>query len=90
VQKLLPLLQRRVGLFVVDEARCISDWGHNFRPDYRRILQVMKLLPPGVSVLCTTATANDHVVRDIETQIPNRFQTSRSGAAPSCLVAPAL
>ncbi len=70
MQKLLPLLQGRVGLFVVDEAHCISDWGHDFRPDYRRILQVMKLLPTGVPVLCTTATANDRVVRDIETQIP--------------------
>ncbi|MBI3852024.1 MAG: RecQ family ATP-dependent DNA helicase [Verrucomicrobia bacterium] len=70
MRKLLPLLQGRVGLFVVDEAHCISDWGHDFRPDYRRILQVMKLLPPGVPVLCTTATANDRVVRDIETQIP--------------------
>ena len=70
MQTLLPLLQGRVGLFVVDEAHCISDWGHDFRPDYRRILQVMKLLPPGIPVLCTTATANDRVVRDIETQIP--------------------
>src|SRR5688572_29580980 len=71
LKKLLPLLQGRVGLFVVDEAHCISDWGHDFRPDYRRILQVMKLLPPDVPVLCTTATANDRVVRDIETQIPH-------------------
>lgn len=70
MKKLLPLLQGRIGLFVVDEAHCISDWGHDFRPDYRRILQVMKLLPPGVPVLCTTATANDRVVRDIESQIP--------------------
>ncbi len=70
MKKLLPLLQGRVGLFVVDEAHCISDWGHDFRPDYRRILQVMKLLPAGVPVLCTTATANDRVVRDIESQIP--------------------
>jgi ATP-dependent DNA helicase RecQ len=69
MEKLLPLLQGRVGLFVVDEAHCISDWGHDFRPDYRRIVRVMELLPPGVPVLCTTATANDRVVRDIETQI---------------------
>src|SRR5205814_5826818 len=70
MQKLLPLLQGRVGLFVVDEAHCISDWGHDFRPDYRRIVQVMKRLPAGVPVRGTTATANDRVVRDIETQIP--------------------
>ncbi len=70
MRKLLPLLQGRVGLFVVDEAHCISDWGHDFRPDYRRIVQMMKLLPRGVPVLCTTATANNRVVRDIETQIP--------------------
>lgn len=69
MQKLLPLLQGRIGLFVVDEAHCISDWGHDFRPDYRRIVRVMGMLPPGVPVLCTTATANDRVVRDIETQI---------------------
>src|SRR5947208_10455100 len=70
MQKLLPLLQGRVGLFVVDEAHCISDWGHDFRPDYRRIVQVMKLLPTGVPVLCTTANASDRLVPDIETQIP--------------------
>ncbi|MBM3888255.1 MAG: ATP-dependent DNA helicase RecQ [Verrucomicrobia bacterium] len=69
MQKLLPLLQGRVGLFVVDEAHCISDWGHDFRPDYRRIVRVMEVLPPNVPVLCTTATANDRVVRDIEAQI---------------------
>lgn len=69
-QKLLPLLQQRVGLFVVDEAHCISDWGHDFRPDYRRIVQVIEMPHPGTPVLCTTATANDRVVRDIESQIP--------------------
>src|SRR6476661_184856 len=58
LQKLLPLFQGHIGLFVVDEAHCISDWGHDFRPDYRRIVREMQLLPPGVPVLCTTATAN--------------------------------
>jgi ATP-dependent DNA helicase RecQ len=71
LQKLLPLVSGRLGLFIVDEAHCISDWGHDFRPDYRRIVRVLRVLPPGVPVLCTTATANDRVVRDIETQIPN-------------------
>src|SRR5690242_10845890 len=71
LQKLLPLVQGRIGMFVVDEAHCISDWGHDFRPDYRRIVRVVRLLPPRVPVLCTTATANDRVVQDIEAQIPH-------------------
>lgn len=71
LQKLLPLIQGNIGMFVVDEAHCISDWGHDFRPDYRRIVRVLRLLPPKVPVLCTTATANDRVVRDIEAQIPH-------------------
>ena len=58
-------------MFVVDEAHCISDWGHDFRPDYRRIVRILRLLPPKVPVLCTTATANDRVVQDIESQIAN-------------------
>ena len=74
--KLLPTMQRNLGMFVVDEAHCISDWGHDFRPDYRRIVRVLKLLPAGLPVLCTTATANDRVVRDIESQIP-RLQVMR-------------
>src|SRR3954464_5693965 len=70
VQKLLPLVQGSIGIVVVDEAHCISDWGHDFRPDYRRIVRILRMLPPRVPVLCTTATANDRVVKDIETQIP--------------------
>lgn len=69
LQKLLPLIQGQIGLFVVDEAHCISDWGHDFRPDYRRIVRVLRHLPAGVPVLCTTATANNRVVRDVESQI---------------------
>src|SRR4051794_6224147 len=68
-RRLLPLIQRQIGMFVVDEAHCISDWGHDFRPDYRRIVRVLPLLPPGVPVLCTTATANNRVVTDIQSQI---------------------
>src|SRR5690242_15276374 len=69
--KLLPLVQGRIGMFVVDEAHCISDWGHDFRPDYRRIVRVLQVLPAGLPVLCTTATANNRVVQDIALQIPN-------------------
>jgi ATP-dependent DNA helicase RecQ len=65
----LPDLLRSVGLFVVDEAHCISDWGHDFRPDYRRIQRIIEQLPAGVPVLCTTATANDRVVGDIVDQL---------------------
>ena len=71
LQKLLPLIQGSIGMFVVDEAHCISDWGHDFRPDYRRIVRVLRVLPPKVPVLCTTATANNRVVQDIESQISN-------------------
>jgi ATP-dependent DNA helicase RecQ len=67
--ELLPLFAQRVGLLVVDEAHCISDWGHDFRPDYRRIEEMLALLPDGVAVLGTTATANDRVVTDVEQQL---------------------
>jgi ATP-dependent DNA helicase RecQ len=68
---LLPLFAERVGLLVVDEAHCISDWGHDFRPDYRRIEEMLARLPSGVAVLGTTATANDRVVADVEEQLAN-------------------
>jgi ATP-dependent DNA helicase RecQ len=67
--EMLPLFARRVGLLVVDEAHCVSDWGHDFRPDYRRISDVLAALPEGVGVLCTTATANDRVVSDVLEQL---------------------
>ncbi len=65
----LPLLIERTGLFVIDEAHCISDWGHDFRPDYRRFVHVLRMLPSDVPVLCTTATANDRVVHDVVAQL---------------------
>src|ERR1044072_3504117 len=66
---MLPAFAQAVGLLVVDEAHCISDWGHDFRPDYRRIAEMLERLPRGVGVLCTTATANDRVVADVEEQL---------------------
>ncbi|MEX2243988.1 MAG: RecQ family ATP-dependent DNA helicase [Fimbriimonadaceae bacterium] len=65
----LPLLQRTCRMLVIDEAHCISDWGHDFRPDYRRILDTVHRLSPSASVLGTTATANDRVIRDIQAQL---------------------
>jgi ATP-dependent DNA helicase RecQ len=67
--ELLPLFAERVGLVVVDEAHCISDWGHDFRPDYRRIRQMLADLPTGIPVLATTATANARVTRDVAEQL---------------------
>ena len=67
----LSRIQNRIGLFIVDEAHCISDWGHDFRPDYRRIVRVLQMLPAKVPVICTTATANNRVVQDIVTQVPD-------------------
>jgi ATP-dependent DNA helicase RecQ len=61
----LPKLIAAAGMLVVDEAHCISDWGHDFRPDYRRLRTLLDGLPPGVPVLATTATANARVTRDV-------------------------
>ena len=76
--EMLPLFAERVGLLVVDEAHCISDWGHDFRPDYRRIADMLERLPEGVPVLCTTATANDRVVTR------RRGAAAASAAPPRC------
>ncbi|HLR97853.1 MAG TPA: RecQ family ATP-dependent DNA helicase [Jiangellaceae bacterium] len=65
----LPTLAERAGLLVVDEAHCISDWGHDFRPDYRRIRDFLERLPTHIPVLATTATANERVVVDVEEQL---------------------
>ena len=68
-QEVMPQLLENVGLLVIDEVHCISDWGHDFRPDYRRLRQVVDALPPSVPVLGTTATANARVVEDVRQQL---------------------
>ena len=65
----LPALAADAGLVVVDEAHCVSDWGHDFRPDYRRIRSLIAELGSGIPVLATTATANDRVVNDVAGQL---------------------
>jgi len=67
--QVLPKLAAATGLLVVDEAHCISDWGHDFRPDYRRLRTMLGDLPPGVPVLATTATANARVTADVAEQL---------------------
>ncbi|WP_055697088.1 RecQ family ATP-dependent DNA helicase [Streptomyces silaceus] len=67
--QVLPKLAAATGLLVVDEAHCISDWGHDFRPDYRRLRTMLADLPPDVPVLATTATANARVTADVAEQL---------------------
>ncbi|MGI9018448.1 MAG: RecQ family ATP-dependent DNA helicase [Euzebya sp.] len=83
-ERVWPALVDRVGLVVIDEAHCISDWGHDFRPDYRRIADVITDLSrsrgpgqPAVGVLATTATANDRVVADVQSQLGQQPVTLR-------------
>ena len=76
-QNVLSGIAHNIGLFVIDEAHCISDWGHDFRPDYRRIVRVLQVIPPNVPVLATTATANDRVVHDIQSQLGENIQLIR-------------
>src|SRR6478736_3144016 len=67
--EVLPRLAATCGLLVVDEAHCISDWGHDFRPDFRRIRTLLGDLPDGIPVLATTATANARVTADVAEQL---------------------
>jgi len=67
--EMLPMFASSVGLLVIDEAHCISDWGHDFRPDYRRVKDMLSALADDTAVLGTTATANDRVVADVVEQL---------------------
>ncbi|NYT62973.1 RecQ family ATP-dependent DNA helicase [Alcaligenaceae bacterium] len=69
IETVLQPIADHISLMVIDEAHCISDWGHDFRPDYRRIVNILRQLPANTSVLGTTATANNRVVADIQTQL---------------------
>lgn len=75
VQKRLKNI--RIGLFVIDEAHCISDWGHDFRLEYGKLKTIIQQLPPNVPILATTATANDRVVTDLRSQLGNNVFVSR-------------
>lgn len=69
IETVLQPIADQIALMVIDEAHCISDWGHDFRPDYRRIVNILRQLPANTPVLGTTATANNRVVEDIQTQL---------------------
>lgn len=83
--EVLPSIVGGIGLFVVDEAHCISDWGHDFRPDYRRLRRIVASLPPRTPLLATTATANDRVVADIVDQLGGDVTTLRGPLARTSL-----
>jgi ATP-dependent DNA helicase RecQ len=85
LNNVLARIRGRVGLFVVDEAHCISDWGHDFRPDYRRIVRVLQALPQNVPVLCTTATANTRVINDVVAQIGSDLKVQRGALTRASL-----
>src|SRR5436309_2297254 len=76
-RQVLPGIQHSIGLFIVDEAHCISDWGHDFRPDYLRIARILQALPTNIPVLATTATANNRVVEDVQAQLGSKVGVSR-------------
>ncbi len=92
IETVLQPIADRIALMVIDEAHCISDWGHDFRPDYRRIVNILRQLPANTPVLGTTATANNRVVADIQTQLGNiqiqRGQLSRDSLALQTMVLP--
>ena len=69
IEDLLMPVANSIGLMVIDEAHCISDWGHDFRPDYRRIVNILRRIPANTPVLGTTATANNRVVADVQEQL---------------------
>ena len=78
-RSVLTHISHNIGLFVIDEAHCISDWGHDFRPDYRRIVRVLEAIPSNVPILATTATANNRVVNDVIAQLGERLLVQRGG-----------
>lgn len=67
----------KIGLLVVDEVHCISDWGHDFRPDYRRVMNILSELSSNTPVLGTTATANTRVIEDVQSILGEDVQVSR-------------
>ena len=86
-EEVLARIADRIALFVIDEAHCISDWGHDFRPDYRRIGRTIKNLPPNLRLLATTATANNRVMEDLRNVLGPNLQVQRGDLArPSLLL----
>ena len=79
--EVLAEIGNRVALLVIDEAHCISDWGHDFRPDYRRIARLLPLFPRNLRIFATTATANRRVVDDLEESLGPNLRVQRGDLA---------
>ncbi len=92
MENVMQAVSGRIALMVIDEVHCISDWGHDFRPDYRRIVNILEHMPPNMPVLGTTATANDRVVDDVVKQLGEvkvqRGPLKRESLALQALVLP--
>jgi ATP-dependent DNA helicase RecQ len=83
--RVLDALAGALGLLVVDEAHAVSDWGHDFRPDYRRVADTLRALNPATPVLATTATANERVTDDVAAQLGEQTLVLRGPLARSSL-----
>lgn len=77
IDTVITQIAGRISILVVDEAHCISDWGHDFRPDYRRIERIQSSLPANISVLATTATVNDRVMGDLQSTLGSSLAVMR-------------
>ena len=75
--QVLAKIAEHVSMLVIDEAHCISDWGHDFRPHYRLLERIVKTLPPNLRLLATTATANKRVMEDLKAVLGPRLEVSR-------------
>ncbi len=84
-RRVLDGLAGQIGLLVIDEAHAVSDWGHDFRPDYRRVSDVLQQLNPKTPVLATTATANARVTEDVAHQLGESTLVLRGPLARSSL-----
>lgn len=84
--QVLARIAGTVSLVVIDEAHCISDWGHDFVPEYRLIERRIRLLPPNVRVLATTATANNRVMLDLQAVLGPNLAVSRGDLSRSTLL----
>ena len=81
LETVLNPIAATISLLVIDEAHCISDWGHDFRPHYRLIERTARTLPPNARLLATTATANDRVMDDLRSILGRDLHVSRGELA---------